>query len=80
MGAVPSRGVGLQWAHANQTAEGRGRQKPGQNLFEKKVKEIHLLSWIWDLTADCPQSLEAVPDGVDVGHSHKHDLTVGIVL
>lgn len=46
----------------------------------EKVKRIDLLSWIGDLTADSPQSLEAVADGVDVGHSHKHHLTVGVVL
>lgn len=46
----------------------------------EKVKRIDLLSWIGDLTADGPQSLEAVADGVDVGHSHKHHLTVGVVL
>lgn len=58
--------------------EGGGRAE--QNLFERKVSEIDLLSRIWDLTADGPQSLEAVPDGVDVSHSHEHDLTVGVVL
>lgn len=46
----------------------------------EKVKRIDLLSWIGNLTADGPQSLEAVADGVDVGHSHKHHLTVGVVL
>lgn len=60
--------------------EGGEVHKPRQNLSERKVKEIDLLSWIGDLTADSPQSLEAVPDGVDVCHSHEHDLTVGVVL
>lgn len=60
--------------------EGGEMHKPGQNLFERKVKGINLLSWIRDLTADSPQSLEAVADGVDVSHSHEHDLTVGVVL
>lgn len=46
----------------------------------KTVKQIILLSRIRDLTADGPQGLEAVPDGMDVGHSHKHHLTVWVVL
>lgn len=40
----------------------------------------HLLAGIWHLTTHGPEVLEAVPDGMDVGHSHKHDLTVRIVL
>lgn len=49
-------------------------------MLREKVKQIDSLSWIGDLTADGPQSLEAVPDGVDVCHSHKHHLAVGVVL
>lgn len=46
----------------------------------EKVRRIDLLSWIRDLAADGPQGLEAVADGVDVGHAHEHHLTVGVVL
>lgn len=42
--------------------------------------QTDLLSRIWDLTADGPESLEAVSDGMDVGHTHEHYLTVGVVL
>lgn len=40
----------------------------------------NLLSWIGHLSAKESQRLEALADGVDVGHSHKHHLTVGIVF
>lgn len=40
----------------------------------------HLLAGIWHLATHSTEILEAVPDGVDVGHSHEHDLTVGVVL
>lgn len=40
----------------------------------------HLLAGIWHLATHGPEVLEAIPDGMDVGHSHKHDLTVGIVF
>lgn len=40
----------------------------------------HLLAGIWHLATHSPEVLEAVPDGMDVGHSHKHDLTVRIVF
>lgn len=46
----------------------------------EKVRWINLLSRIRDLAADGPQGLEAVADGVDVGHAHEHHLTVGVVL
>lgn len=46
----------------------------------EKVRRINLLSWIRDLAADGPQGLEAVADGVNVGHAHEHHLTVGVVL
>lgn len=40
----------------------------------------NLLGWIRHLGAKETQRLEALADGVDVGHSHKHHLTVGIVF
>lgn len=40
----------------------------------------HLLGWIRHLRAQESQRLEALADGVDVGHSHKHHLTVGVVF
>lgn len=40
----------------------------------------HLLAGIWHLATHSPEVLEAIPDGVDVGHSHKQDLTVRIVF
>lgn len=40
----------------------------------------HLLAGIRHLATHSPKVLEAVPDGMDVGHSHKHDLTVRVVL
>ena len=40
----------------------------------------HLLAGIRHLATHSTEVLEAVPDGVDVGHSHEHDLTVGVVL
>lgn len=40
----------------------------------------HLLAGIWHLATHSPEILEAIPDGVDVGHSHKHNLTVRVVL
>lgn len=40
----------------------------------------HSLDRIRDLSAESPQTLEALPDGVDVGHAHEHHLTVGIIL
>lgn len=40
----------------------------------------NLLGWIGHLGAKKTQRLEALADGVDVGHSHKHHLTVGIVF
>lgn len=45
-----------------------------------KVSRIHLLAGVRDLTAHRPQSLEAVPDGVDVCHAHEHHLAVGVVF
>lgn len=39
-----------------------------------------LLGWIRHLSAEETQRLETLADGVDVGHAHKHHLTVGIVL
>lgn len=60
--------------------EEREAQTRAELLRWRKVKQIDLLSRIWDLTADSPQSLEAVADGMDVGHSHKHYFTVGVVL
>lgn len=39
-----------------------------------------LLGWIRHLSAKESQRLEALADGVDVGHSHKHHLTVGVVF
>lgn len=73
-------GVALLWGEAIWMGGGRGRDKWRQSCSERNVKQIDLLSWIRDLTADCSQSLEAVADGMDVGHSHKHHLTVGIVF
>lgn len=74
----------VRWSHWNGGRRGReggrGRRKWRQSRSERKVKQIDLLSWIRDLTADGPQSLEAVPDGMDVGHSHEHHLAVGVVL
>ena len=40
----------------------------------------HLLAGIGHLATHSAEVLEAVPDGVDVGHSHEYDLTVGVVL
>lgn len=40
----------------------------------------NLLRWIGHLSAKETQRLEALADGVDVGHSHKHHLTVWIVF
>lgn len=40
----------------------------------------HLLAGIRHLATHSPEVLEAVPDGMDVGHSHEHDLTVGVVF
>lgn len=81
MAAFPSLcGVALLRGEAIKTGGGRGRHEPGQSRTERKVKRIDLLSRIRDLTADSPQSLEAVPYGVDVGHSHEHHLTVRVVL
>lgn len=40
----------------------------------------HLLAGVWHLATHSTEVLEAVPDGMDVGHSHEHDLTVGVVL
>lgn len=40
----------------------------------------HLLAGIGHLATHSAEVLEAVPDGMDVGHSHEHDLTVGVVL
>lgn len=40
----------------------------------------HLLAGIWHLATHSPEVLEAIPDGMDVGHSHKHNLTVRIVF
>lgn len=40
----------------------------------------HLLAGIRHLAAHSPEVLEAIPDGMDVGHSHEHNLTVGVVL
>lgn len=40
----------------------------------------NLLGWIRHLSAKESQRLEALADGVDVGHSHKHHLTVGVVF
>lgn len=79
--AFPSLcGVALLWGETINMGGGRGRHKRGQSCSERKVKQMDLLSWIRDLTADGPQSLEAVPNGVNVGHSHEHHLTVGVVL
>lgn len=66
------------WGEGDRASE-RGTNE-GRAAQREKVKRIDLLSWIRDLTADGPQSLEAVPDGVDVGHSHEHHLAVGVVL
>lgn len=40
----------------------------------------NLLGWVRHLSAEETQRLETLADGVDVGHAHKHHLTVGIVL
>lgn len=40
----------------------------------------HLLAGIGHLATHSAEGLEAVPDGMDVGHSHEHDLTAGVVL
>lgn len=40
----------------------------------------HLLAGIWHLAAHSPEVLEAIADSMDVGHSHEHDLTIGVVL
>lgn len=73
MGGAGARG---QWMETN---GGRAEQRARAREREK-VRRINLLSWIWDLAADGPQGLEAVADGVDVGHAHEHHLTVGVVL
>lgn len=63
-------------------AGGRMETNGGRVVWggREKVRRINLLSWIRDLAADGPQGLEAVADGVDVGHAHEHHLTVGVVL
>lgn len=40
----------------------------------------NLLARIWHLTADCPQVLEAITDGMNVSHTHKHHFTVRIIF
>lgn len=40
----------------------------------------YLLAGVWHLATHSAEVLEAVPYGMDVGHSHEHDLTVGVVL
>lgn len=50
---------------------------------EALVRDVageNLLGWIRHLGAKETQRLETLADGVDVGHSHKHHLTVGIVF
>lgn len=42
--------------------------------------QVYILDRIRDLSAESSQTLEALADGVNVGHTHKHHLTVGIVL
>ena len=42
--------------------------------------ERNLLGWIRHLSTEETQRLETLADRVDVGHSHKHHLTVGIVF
>lgn len=73
MGRAGARGQRME------TNGGRAvrREREGER---EKVRRIDLLSWIRDLAADGPQGLEAVTDGVDVGHAHEHHLTVGVVL
>lgn len=39
-----------------------------------------LLGWIGHLGAEEAQRLETLADGMDVGHTHKHHLTVRVVL
>lgn len=39
-----------------------------------------LLGWIRHLCAEEAQRLETLADGMDVGHTHKHHLTVRVVL
>ena len=38
------------------------------------------LGWVRHLGTERTQALEALPDGVDVGHAHEHHLTVGVIL
>ena len=52
----------------------------GKKKKKKKKKMKNLLGWIRHLSAEETQGLETLADGVDVGHAHKHHLTVGIVL
>lgn len=40
----------------------------------------NLLGRIRHLSAEETQRLEALADGVDVGHAHEHNFTVGIVV
>lgn len=49
---------------------------PGRDEYQRK----HLLAGVWHLATHSPEILEAVSDGMDVGHSHKHHFTVRIVL
>ncbi len=49
-------------------------------FFKDTLGSCYLLGWIWHLSAEETQRLETLADGVDVGHAHKHHLTVGIVL
>lgn len=51
------------------------RLEGGQNQNRE-----HVLAGVWHLATHGTQILEAVPDGMDVGHSHEHNLTVGVVL
>lgn len=45
-----------------------------------KTPNIHLLSWIWHLCAEQTQGLKALPDRMNVCHSHEHYFTVWIIL
>lgn len=47
---------------------------------QNQQENSHLLAGVRHLTADSAQVLEAVPDGVDVGHAHEHDFTVWVIL
>lgn len=51
-----------------------------QIRHQTQLEKSHSLAGVWHLTADSTQILEAVPDGVDVGHAHEHNFTVGIIL